>query len=58
MNFNTGERNEWRDNKKKTLSPEELAKLKKHFLSIMKMVDKGEQGKDTIIDMARHINLD
>lgn len=38
---------------KKTLNEEELKKLKRHFLHIMRMVDKGLEGKYTLRDLAR-----
>ena len=50
--------NEWRDKKKKSLSQEETEKIKKHFLSVMRMVDRGEQSKFTLRDLQREFNLD
>ena len=58
MNYNTGEKNEWKDKKKKFLTEQEKMKLKKHFLKIIKMVDRGEQTKYTLRDLALEFNLD
>lgn len=43
---------------KKTLNEEQLKKLKQHFLHIMRMIDKGLQGKYSLRDLAREFNLD
>ena len=43
---------------KKTLNLEDLKKLKKHYLHIVRMVHKGLEEKYTLRDLAREFNLD